>query len=62
MCIRDRGMGAYTVAEGIETPEQVELLTAMGCEIGQGFYLARPMPEDKLIPWLAARLQGNLVA
>jgi diguanylate cyclase (GGDEF)-like protein/PAS domain S-box-containing protein len=31
------------VAEGIETSEQCELLTEMGCEYGQGYLLARPM-------------------
>jgi diguanylate cyclase (GGDEF)-like protein/PAS domain S-box-containing protein len=32
------------VAEGIETDEQCELLMEMGCEYGQGYRLARPMP------------------
>jgi len=32
------------VAEGIETREQCELLTEMGCQYGQGYLLARPMP------------------
>jgi len=42
-------LGIAVIAEGIETPEQRELLTEMGCEYGQGFLLARPMPwEDGL--------------
>ena len=32
-----------TVAEGIETKEQFELLKDMGCDIGQGYYLSRPL-------------------
>jgi diguanylate cyclase (GGDEF)-like protein/PAS domain S-box-containing protein len=36
-------LGIAVVAEGIETSEQCELMTAMGCEYGQGFLLARPM-------------------
>jgi diguanylate cyclase (GGDEF)-like protein len=36
-----------TVAEGIENQEQSDLLKSMGCDIVQGFYYAKPMPEDK---------------
>ena len=36
-------LGIAVVAEGIETAEQCELLTEMGCEYGQGYLLARPM-------------------
>jgi diguanylate cyclase (GGDEF)-like protein/PAS domain S-box-containing protein len=35
------------VAEGIETAEQAESLTALGCEFGQGFYYARPLPPHE---------------
>ena len=34
------------VAEGIELPEQWETLRELGCELGQGFYFARPMNAD----------------
>ena len=37
-----RHLGLLTVTEGIETPEQRELLTAAGCDVGQGFLLGRP--------------------
>lgn len=36
-------LGIEIVAEGIERPEQLELLRAMGCGLGQGFLVARPM-------------------
>jgi len=36
-------LGIEIVAEGIERPEQLELLRAMGCGLGQGFLLAPPM-------------------
>lgn len=40
------------VAEGIESKEMLEALVAIGCDSGQGFYIARPMPEDKFIQWV----------
>lgn len=40
------------VAEGIETEKEAGLLTEMGCEIGQGFYFATPLPEQDLIEWV----------
>jgi len=40
-----------TVAEGIETDEQYEALLDMGCEIGQGYGIARPMSAEDLAGW-----------
>lgn len=40
------------VAEGIETMEQGELLVRLGCEGGQGFMIARPMPAEQIPGWL----------
>lgn len=40
-------MGYTSLCEGIETKEQLEMLTQMGCEIGQGFYFSRPIPMDE---------------
>jgi diguanylate cyclase (GGDEF)-like protein/PAS domain S-box-containing protein len=39
-------LGIEVVAEGIERPEHLELLRAMGCGLGQGFLIARPMPAS----------------
>lgn len=38
-----RALGKTVVAEGLETLEQVERLTALGCDLGQGYYFARPL-------------------
>jgi diguanylate cyclase (GGDEF)-like protein len=42
------------LAEGVETIEQVRILTAMGCDHAQGFYFSRPQPADKI--WEAVQL------
>ncbi len=39
-------LGIEIVAEGIERPEQLELLRAMGCGLGQGYLVGRPMPAS----------------
>lgn len=39
------------VAEGVEDEETLILLNEMGCDIAQGYYIAKPMPSDKLLEW-----------
>jgi Amt family ammonium transporter len=39
-----RDLGTLTVAEGIETAEQLAQLVALSCQYGQGFYFSRPLP------------------
>ncbi|MEM7543748.1 MAG: GGDEF domain-containing response regulator [Pseudomonadota bacterium] len=46
------GFGAALVAEGIETEAQLDTLRALGCQYGQGFYLAKPMNGMELIDWV----------
>ncbi|WP_129139321.1 EAL domain-containing response regulator [Modicisalibacter coralii] len=46
-------LGLRVVAEGIETPAQHELLTAMGCPLGQGYLFGRPMNPETFGDWLA---------
>jgi EAL domain-containing protein (putative c-di-GMP-specific phosphodiesterase class I) len=45
-------LGLEVVAEGIETQEQIETLQELGCELGQGFLFARPMPHAALLAYL----------
>ncbi len=42
------------VAEGVETPEQGVLLMRLGCDIAQGYGIARPMPAEQVPGWAAA--------
>jgi EAL domain-containing protein (putative c-di-GMP-specific phosphodiesterase class I) len=53
-----RRLGLSTVAEGIETEAQATLMRTIGCELGQGYWHARPMPEALLRQWLAQRGTG----
>jgi EAL domain-containing protein (putative c-di-GMP-specific phosphodiesterase class I) len=41
-----------TVAEGVETSSDWDLVTALGCDVIQGYYVAPPMDADKLNVWL----------
>jgi EAL domain-containing protein (putative c-di-GMP-specific phosphodiesterase class I) len=45
-------LGLHTVAEGIETPEEASFLRALGCDAGQGYFIARPMSQDELADFL----------
>ena len=49
-----RQLELVTVAEGIETLEDWRLVQACGCNAGQGFLVARPLPAGEIAPWLKA--------
>ncbi len=40
-------LGIKVIAEGIETAEQLDLLTAVGCDYGQGYLFSRPIPPTE---------------
>jgi EAL domain-containing protein (putative c-di-GMP-specific phosphodiesterase class I) len=46
-------LGVKVLAEGIESAEQYEALRALGCDYGQGFFIARPMGLTAVRAWLA---------
>jgi len=50
------------VAEGIETEAQAKQLRAMGCDLGQGFLFARPLPPEEVPALLANPLWGGQAA
>lgn len=41
-------LGLKVVAEGVETEEILQMLTELGCNSAQGFYLCKPVPADKI--------------
>jgi diguanylate cyclase (GGDEF)-like protein len=47
-----RKLGLKVIAEGIETQNHLDVLSKMGCDEGQGFFIARPMLEEAVEDWL----------
>lgn len=47
-----RHLNRELIAEGVEMPTHARLLRHLGCNLIQGYTIARPMPENELIPWL----------
>jgi diguanylate cyclase len=45
------GIGKEVVAQGVETPDQLQILKVMGCDAVQGFGIAKPMEESALKAW-----------
>ena len=41
-----------TIAEGVENKEQVEVLKELGCDLVQGYYFSKPVPEDEFARFL----------
>jgi EAL domain-containing protein (putative c-di-GMP-specific phosphodiesterase class I) len=39
------------IAEGVETSEHGQKLLLLGCDLAQGYGIARPMPAEKMIEW-----------
>lgn len=54
-----RWMKLSVVAEGVETPEQMERLREIGCDYAQGYYLAKPMPCDQFEALLEEQCKGG---
>ncbi len=48
-----KAFGRGVIAEGVETSAHGEMLLRMGCELGQGYAIARPMPAVALPGWIA---------
>ncbi len=57
-----RTMGMTTVAEGIETEGQAELMRTLTCDRGQGYLFARPLEAAELERWALGQAQARVAA
>ncbi len=55
-----RRMGLVTVAEGVENAACADILAALGCNLGQGYHFAPPLPPEALLAyWRDHRISGS---
>ncbi|RLM49146.1 EAL domain-containing protein, partial [Halobellus sp. Atlit-31R] len=52
-------LGMRVVAEGIESRRQMQLLQALGCDEGQGFFFSRPVPAEQ---WRVPAARGEILS
>jgi EAL domain-containing protein (putative c-di-GMP-specific phosphodiesterase class I) len=52
-----KDFGLKTIAEGVETEEQVKLLSLLGADYLQGFYFAKPMSEEEVIKLIMKNIE-----
>ncbi len=50
-----RTLGMGTLAEGIETTEQADMMRTIGCGKGQGYLFSKPLERDALVSWIEQR-------
>ena len=53
-------LGMQVIAEGIEEKEILELLTILGCDLGQGYFISRPISDDNFEEWISHQEESLL--
>jgi diguanylate cyclase len=53
-----RALDLGVVSEGVESSQQVAHLRDLGCDAGQGYYFAKPMPAEAVVPFMLQQLAG----
>ena len=54
------GLGMKVVAEGVEDAQTAALVAGLGCDIGQGYFFARPMPLAQLVELMRAEATATM--
>jgi EAL domain-containing protein (putative c-di-GMP-specific phosphodiesterase class I) len=57
-----RALGLKVIAEGVETTEQLAVLRALGCDVGQGYLFARPMPAAQFFEFMQRHNDSEVTA
>ncbi|WP_141846849.1 putative bifunctional diguanylate cyclase/phosphodiesterase [Lapillicoccus jejuensis] len=52
-------LGMPSIAEGVETAEELAMLETLGCDGVQGWHIARPMPAEQVTAWLHERVPAG---
>jgi EAL domain-containing protein (putative c-di-GMP-specific phosphodiesterase class I) len=47
-----RAFGRQVIAEGLESLEHGQVLLRLGCDVAQGYFIARPMPPAEVPGWV----------
>ncbi len=55
-------LGLRLVAEGVEDDDTLALLALLGCDVAQGYGIARPMPPARFLDWLAQQVGASRTA
>jgi len=55
-------LGKETIAEGVETQAELDILTERGCRLMQGYYFSKPLPAPNFEAWVQARTGVDLVS
>lgn len=50
-----KSLGLVVTAEGVEREGELSAIRRVGCELVQGFYTGRPMPQDEFVRWIEKR-------
>jgi diguanylate cyclase (GGDEF)-like protein/PAS domain S-box-containing protein len=53
-----KGLGLRVIAEGVERAEQLAFLMRKGCDLAQGFFLARPLPGNEIFLKVASKTEA----
>jgi EAL domain-containing protein (putative c-di-GMP-specific phosphodiesterase class I) len=52
-------LGLTVVAEGIESEPLLQSLRGLGCDVGQGYHVGRPMRRQDFDRWMCERMRAN---